>query len=91
MLTKRKNVKTIFHLKKPSVASPSQLICSESSTSAGTKVPIQESTCETPTAQVRVAATLKANCLQKKVLINQLAALMVKSQVNVPKPKLRCV
>jgi hypothetical protein len=87
----KKEVKTISHLKKPSVASPSEFICSESSTSVGTKVRIQESTCETSIAQVRVTTTLKANCLQRKSLTSLLAALMVKSQVSISKPKLRYV
>jgi hypothetical protein len=82
MQLQRQEVKIISHSKKPSVTSPSELIYSETSTSIGTRPRIYELTCESSSAQTRVAGILKVNLLQKKSVVEYFATLMLRSQVN---------
>jgi len=82
MQLQRQDFKITSHSKKPSVTSPSELIYSETSTSIGTKPRIYELAYESYSAQTRIAGMLKVNLLQRRFVVEHLAALMFKSQVN---------
>ena len=65
-----------------SLGFPNDFVCSESSTTIATKPRNNDHSCELLIIQNKISSAIKANFLQKKILINYFASLMIKSQVE---------
>lgn len=71
-----------YQFKGTSLAYPNELVLSESSTTIATKARVYESLCESSSSQSRVAASIQVTYIERRIIAEQLAIIMIMSQVQ---------